>query len=38
MEVQVGYPPDIRPGDPLVTSGGDHWRAVQTCSFGDPME
>ena len=20
----------------LVTSGGDHWRPVQTCSFGDP--
>ena len=39
---QVVYPPT--PGhqtwEPplLVTSGGDHWRAVQTCSFGDPME
>ena len=27
----------IRTGDPLlVTSGGDHWRPVQTCSFGTP--
>ena len=36
---QVGYPPDIRPGDPsslplLVTPGG-HWKPVQTCSFGN---
>ena len=31
------FPPDIRPGDPpLVTPGGDHWRPLQTCSFGDP--
>ena len=34
-------PPDIRPGRSghsplLMTSGGDHWRPVQTCSFGDP--
>ena len=37
---QVGYvPPDIRPGDLLlVTSGGDHWRPDQTCSFGDPLQ
>ena len=40
----VGHhtPPDIRIGDPrpplLVTSGGDHWRAVQTCTFGDSFK
>ena len=35
-------PPDIRHGTPpalalllLVTSGGHHWRTVQTCSFED---
>ena len=35
---QVEYPSlDIRPGYPLlVTSGGDHWRPVQMCSFVDP--
>ena len=28
---------DIRPGTYplLVTPGGDHWRSVQTCLFGD---
>ena len=25
-------------GTPLVTSGGHHWRTVQTRSFEDPLE
>ena len=39
-KVQVEYPSlDVRPGTPLlVTSGGDHWIPVQTCSFGDPRQ
>ena len=39
-EGQVGYPlpPGHQTWDPLlVTSGGDHWRPVQTCSFEDPQ-
>ena len=29
-------PPDIRPGTPLLlTSGGQHWKPVQTCSLED---
>ena len=41
MSIHIGHmvdnPPDIRPGDlpQLVTSGGDHWGPLQTCSFGD---
>ena len=38
----VGYPPDIKPDEPtlppqplLLTSGGDHWKPVQTCSLED---
>ena len=35
----VGYPlpqaSDLGPNPPLVTSGGDHWRSVQTFLFGD---
>ena len=46
---QVGYPPDIRSGDLLchpghqtwepllVTSGGNYWSHVQTCSFGNSL-
>ena len=46
-QVRLGrIPPDIRPGSPwtsnlviplLVRSGGDHWRPIQTGSFGDPL-
>ena len=38
----VGYPPDIKPDEPtlppqplLLTSGGHHWKPVQTCSLED---
>ena len=33
-------PPDMGPdctGTPLVTSGGHHWKPVQTCSLQDPL-
>ena len=33
------HPPGHQTWDPLiVTSGGDHWRSVQTCLFEDPQE
>ena len=36
-QVQVEYAPRHQTRDPLlVTSGGDHWRPVQTCLFGTP--
>ena len=35
-EHQTCPPKDIRPGPPLLTSGGHHWRPLQICSFGDP--
>ena len=33
---QVGYPLAIRPWEMLVTCDIDHWKPVQTCSFGTP--
>ena len=36
LDIRPGHPLslDIRPGSPLlVTSGGGHWRPVQTCTF-----
>ena len=34
---QVGYTPQLQTWEPplLVTSGGEHWRPLQICSFGD---
>ena len=29
-------PPGLDPASGLVTSGGQHWRPVQTCAFEDP--